>query len=70
MKKKSTWNAPPRPRKRGSQAAEITRDRLAKAIQSFTGKGGSIRQLPPEPGNRRHRVGVGLDTGIESLFDT
>ena len=68
-KAKSEWNSPPSARRRGGQP-RVTREQLARAIQSFENKGGLIRTLPPQNVGRRYSVGGHLDSGFETVIDS
>lgn len=68
-KNKSDWNNGP-PAKRKSGKAEVSRDQLLRAIQTFQHQGGLIRTLPPQNANRRYSVGGNLESGFENVIDS
>lgn len=68
-KAKSEWNNAPNG-KRKSGSAMVSRDQLARAIQSFEKQGGLIRTLPPQHANRRYSVGGHLESGFENVIDS
>jgi hypothetical protein len=59
----------PRRKSDGTSAKELTHEHVTQAIRAFQKRGGLISKLPPEPENKRTRVGHRWSSAYEVIFE-